>query len=237
MEPDATLPSPPLGDPADRLRRLIISGELAPAVRLTEPIVAERLGVSRTPAREAMQQLRMEGLLVEDGGGARPRMAVAPLDAAEARAVYEATGLLEGASARAAASWPASTRRALAEQLRALDDTFKSTVQRTPLDAEGLYAAHSAFHRALTQETANAVVRDLLRVLEPRRMRYEWFHGPLLRIAGHPFEPTYDEHHAIVDAVAIGTARDIEQAVRTNWNNAAGRLANAILAARAVVGG
>lgn len=221
---------------ADRLRALVVCGEFAPAMRLTEPVVAARLGVSRTPAREAMHQLQMEGLLVWDGGGARPRMAVAPLDADEARAVYEATGLLEGAGARAAAGWSSADRHTLAERLRLLDHAFREATRHAVLDAGSLFASHHAFHNALVEATADPVVRDLLRVLSPRRMRYEWFHGPLLRMAGHPFAPTYDEHHAIVEAIAEGTARDIEQAVRGNWSNAAERLARAIHGARAVVG-
>jgi DNA-binding GntR family transcriptional regulator len=238
----AQLPAPdadPTDQPptaADRLRHLIVTGDLAPAMRLTEPMVADRLGVSRTPAREAMHQLQMEGLLVGDGGGARPRMAVAPLDADEARAVYEATGLLEGAAARAAAAWPKARRQALARQLRHLDTAFQDTTRQALPDARALFASHHAFHEALVTATANRVTRELLRVLSPRRLRYEWFHGPLLRMAGQPFAPTYDEHQAIVTAIIDGTARDIEQSVRGNWSNAAARLAAAIHGARAVVG-
>ncbi|MCU0633752.1 MAG: GntR family transcriptional regulator [Gemmatimonadaceae bacterium] len=220
----------------DRLRTLIVTGVLAPASRVTEPEVAARLGVSRTPAREAMHQLQMEGLLVGDGGGARPRLAVAPLDAEEARAVYEATGLLEGAGARTVAEWAAGDRRALAQELRRLDTAFRKVTRHRVFDPGTLFAAHHAFHVALVDATADRVTRELLQVLSPRRMRYEWFHGPLLRMAGRPFAPTYDEHHAIVDAIADGTARDIEQVVRGNWSNAAQRLADAILGARAVVG-
>jgi len=84
----------------DRLRDLVVRGELAPSTRLTEPMVAERLGISRTPARQAMHRLQLEGLLVPDGGGERPRVAVAPLDADEATEVYRTTGMLESASAR-----------------------------------------------------------------------------------------------------------------------------------------
>ena len=231
------IPTPPdVADAYERLLDLVVRGVLAPGARLTEPMLGERLGLSRTPIREAMQRLFLEGLLVSAGGGARPRMGVAPLDREEAQAVYEATGLLEGAAARAVASWPAAKRAALAAALRRDDQAFHRAARVPDPDAGALFDTHHAFHQRLVHETANAVTQGLLRSLEPRRKRYEWFHGPLLQIAGLPFAPTYDEHDAIVRAVRGGTARDIEQSVRANWTNAAARLAEAITRARAVVG-
>jgi DNA-binding GntR family transcriptional regulator len=223
-------------DAYDRLLDLVVRGELAPGARVTEPMLGVRLGLSRTPIREAMQRLYLEGLLVGAGGGARPRMGVAPLDRDEAQAVYETTGLLEGAAGRIVATWPATRRTALAAALRRDDQAFQRTAQSANPDAAALYDTHHAFHQRIVRETANAVTQGLLRSLEPRLKRYEWFHGPLLQLAGLPFAPTYDEHGAIISAVRRGTARDIEQAIRTNWTNAAARLAEAITRARAVVG-
>lgn len=227
----------PAGDAFGRLLDLVVRGELAPGSRLTEPMLAERLGLSRTPIREAMQRLQLEGLLVHAGGGERPRMAVAPLDIDEARAVYQTTGLLEGAGARVVHTWPVTRRRALASALRLADQEFRTVSHERAPDPGMLFAKHHAFHQRLVDETATPVSRGLLQSLGPRLARYEWFHGPLLQLAGLPFAPTYDEHRAIVDAVRSGTADDVEQAVRTNWTNAAERLADAITRARAVIGG
>jgi DNA-binding GntR family transcriptional regulator len=232
--------SPPAGqgtaDAYDRLLALIVRGALAPATRLTEPMVVQRLGISRTPAREVMHRLRMEGLLVADGGGERPRVAVAPLDVEEARALYQTTGLLEGAGARVIADWAVRDRTALAVALRRLDALFRAATRAAAPDPESLFRAHHGFHQRLVEATATTVTRGLLESLQPRLARYEWFHGPLLTMAGLPFSPTYDEHDSIVDAVRNGTARQIESTIRTNWSNAAERLSHAILRARAVVG-
>ena len=57
------------------LRQAILKGELKPGERLLEIALAERLGVSRTPVREAMRKLEQEGLLTLSGGrgrGGRP---------------------------------------------------------------------------------------------------------------------------------------------------------------------
>ena len=94
--------SPP---PYLRLRSLIVRGTLAPGQAVSEATLATRLGVSRTPIRQAMHRLTAEGLLVVTGGGARPRMAVAPLDRDEARECYVAVGLLESSAARSVAGW------------------------------------------------------------------------------------------------------------------------------------
>jgi DNA-binding GntR family transcriptional regulator len=75
-----------------RLRRAIVEGELLPRERLIEVELAERLGVSRTPIREAMQRLAAEGLI-------QPRVrgwAVHEHTEAEIRQIYESRIALEG---------------------------------------------------------------------------------------------------------------------------------------------
>ena len=236
-EPDTQAEPGASGDAFARLLDLVVRGELAPGTRLTEPMLAERLSLSRTPIREAMQRLQLEGLLVHAGGGERPRMAVAPLDIDEARAVYQTTGLLEGAGARIVHTWHVARRRTIASALRVADQEFRAAARERAPDPGMLFAKHHAFHQRIVDETATPVARGLLQSLGPRLARYEWFHGPLLQLAGLPFAPTYDEHHAIVLAVRSGTAEEIESAIRANWTNAAERLAEAITRARAVIGG
>jgi DNA-binding GntR family transcriptional regulator len=226
----------PDADAYAQLLAQIVRGDLAPGLRLTEPMLAERLGLSRTPVREAMHRLQLEGLLVAAGGGSRPRMAVAPLDIDEARAVYQTTGLLEGAGARVLVEWPVARRRVLATALRIADQEFRGIAREPAPDPALLFEKHHAFHQRLVDGTATSVARALLHSLAPRLARYEWFHGPLLQVAGLPFTPTYDEHHAIVVAVRSGSADDVEVAIRTNWTNAAERLAEAITRARAAIG-
>ncbi|MBL0940712.1 MAG: GntR family transcriptional regulator [Gemmatimonadaceae bacterium] len=215
-------------DVYQRLLDLVVRGELVPGSRLTEPMVAERLDVSRTPAREAMHRLQLEGLLIPDGGGERPRVAVAPLDAPEAREVYRTTGLLESAAARAAADMPGSARSTLARSLARFDKAFRTEAARTDADATVLFTNHHGFHQLIAERCAGPVTQMLLQALHPRRARYEWFHAPLVQTAGQSFDRTYQEHDAIVEAIASGSASQIEQAVRRNWHKAADRLAAAI---------
>lgn len=232
----ATVAGESQADAYARLLELVVRGELPPGLRLTEPMLAERLQLSRTPVREAMQRLLLEGLLVPAGGGERPRMAVAPLDIDEARAVYQTAGLLEAAGARMLAAWPSARRRELAAALRTADREFRATTRGAAPDPGELFARHHQFHQLIIDNSATSVSRTLLLTLGPRLARYEWFHGPLLQLAGLPFSPTYDEHHDIVRTIRAGSADDIELAIRTNWSNAAERLAEALTRARAVIG-
>jgi DNA-binding GntR family transcriptional regulator len=210
-----------------RLRALLVRGALPAGARVGEDELAARLGVSRTPVREAMRRLQLEGLLVLDGGGARPRVAVAPLDVGEAREVYRAAGALEGTAARDVAALPADRRAALAAELSALDAAFAEAA-RDGGDADRLFALHHAFHARLADAGAGPVIRALLDALRPRLERYEFAHAPLLRRAGGGFATMHAEHRAIVDAVLGGDAVALERAVRANWENAAERLADAI---------
>src|SRR5215831_7980147 len=82
------------------LRELVFSGEIAPGDRLPEVELAERLGVSRTPLRMALQTLAHEGLLEALSGGGFVVRAFSRSDVSDA---IELRGVLEGTAARFAA--------------------------------------------------------------------------------------------------------------------------------------
>ena len=80
-----------------RLREMILRGELAPGERLAEVALAERLGVSRTPIRQALPALAREGLLAAAGRRGYVVRSFSPQDVIDA---IETRGLLEGLAAR-----------------------------------------------------------------------------------------------------------------------------------------
>ncbi|MEU7488603.1 GntR family transcriptional regulator [Streptomyces sp. NPDC042319] len=82
---------------ADELRQMIISGELQPGSSLSEMTLSENFGVSRTPIREALKQLQIEGLVQ-----VRPRVGtfVAVPSRREVTELFQMKELLEGAAAR-----------------------------------------------------------------------------------------------------------------------------------------
>src|SRR5213082_491994 len=97
-----------------RLRDLIVQGLLAPGSRIVETEIAARLGVSRTPVREALQRLQQEGFVMGTPGAQQSRLTVAPLTRADVHELLNIVGALEGLGAYEAASLDETRRRALA---------------------------------------------------------------------------------------------------------------------------
>jgi DNA-binding GntR family transcriptional regulator len=208
-----------------RLRDLIVRGRLAPGMPLIEAEVARHLGCSRTPIREALQRLRRDGLAVAAGGGARPRLIVAPMSRDAIDELYQAMGALEGVAARNIGRLAPPLRLALARRLAELHAEFRRTVSTRNTDWDALFERHDAFHRALQDAGAGPRIRALLDDLRPQVDRYEWLFAPL---TGPDFSATNIEHGTIVRAVRNGTAAAIERAVRANWFNGRTRLGAAI---------
>ena len=213
--------------PYERLRALIVSGRLPPGARIAEGPLAEWLGLSRTPVREALQRLRQQRLLVDVGGGAgvRVRLAVAPLVRDQMQELYGLAGALEAFAARGLAAWHERERGRLARELERVEDAFAAEAAKTPVDYDRLFETHDTFHRELTRHVIGPETAALLQTIRPHLDRYEWFYAPL---TGPDFTPTHAEHGAIVDALRAGHAQRLERAVRANWDNGAARLAPVI---------
>src|SRR5579859_5248954 len=108
-----------------RLRDFIVRGLLAPGSRIVETEIAERLGVSRTPVREALQRLQQEGYVLGSPGAQQSRLTVAPLTRDDVTELLNVVGALEGLGARAAASMTSAPRQALVRDLRTLNTEFQ----------------------------------------------------------------------------------------------------------------
>lgn len=146
-----------------RLRDLILSGELPPGERLSEPSVAERLGASRTPVRAALARLADEGLVeaVPSGG-----FAVKAFTEEEIHDAIELRGTLEGHAARLAAERGAPVA-VLIEMKKLIARMDAATTP--PMSEAGFtdYVALNAhFHELLVEAAGSAVVaRQIGRVV------------------------------------------------------------------------
>jgi DNA-binding GntR family transcriptional regulator len=186
------------------LRHAILSGSLAPGQRLSVPALALRLGVSRSPVREAVLALAAEGLAVETP---RRGVIVTDLGPEDADAIHEARGPLEGFAARLAAERGPS---ALSAQLQAILD--QQAVAVAANDENAFSQANEAFHAAIAEACGNMEMRRLLRSLQSRMAL------ALRRTAariGHR-QNALEEHHAIATAIAARNGDAAEAAMRAH---------------------
>jgi DNA-binding GntR family transcriptional regulator len=129
----------------ERLRDLVVSGSLAPGVRLGEIALAADLGVSRPTVREALRRLESHGLADSDGRSLR----VAALGPAELRSALLMRAALEGLHAELAARRAAGGELAPAA-LRRLHDLADAADAATAAgDADRAVAENRALHQAI----------------------------------------------------------------------------------------
>ena len=227
----------PLGSAADaphgsrpeqvytRLRDLIVQGLLAPGSRIVETEIASRLGVSRTPVREALQRLQQEGYVMGAPGAQQSRLTVAPLTKDDVYELLNIVGALEGMGARGAGLLPAERRKELGRELKELNTGFHRTGKEMPIDHGRLYDADQRFHRRIVESSAGPRLLALHDAVKPQAERYIRMYISML--TGDIRTSVY-EHELIIAAIEEGRADDAELAVQVNWRNAAGRLSKVI---------
>ena len=130
------------------LRELVFSGAVAPGERLPEVELAERLGVSRTPLRMALQTLAHEGLLEALAGGGFVVRAFSRADVSDA---IELRGVLEGTAARFAAERFESAQglAPLVDAATALEDVVRNIGRQQEDEIESYVTLNTAFHDGL----------------------------------------------------------------------------------------
>jgi DNA-binding GntR family transcriptional regulator len=208
-----------------RLRDLIVEGLLAPGSRIVETEIASRLGVSRTPVREALQRLQQEGYVMGSPAAQQARLTVAPLTRDDVYELLYIVGALEGMGARGAASIPAAERKTLARDLKALNADFFKAGKATPIDHGALYDVDDQFHRRIVEASAGPRLLALHDAVKPQAERYIRMYISMLTT---DIRVSVNEHDVIIAAIEEGRADDAEQAVQVNWRHAADRLSKVI---------
>lgn len=187
-----------LGDlVATEIRSAILSGALAPGERLKQENLAADLNVSRIPVREALRTLEAEGLIETTPGRGSRVVRITPEDATD---VLTVRGTLEGLAARLAA---ARVGKADVESLRGILEEGKEATAASDHGAAG--EAHTRFHLELARASGNDY---LYAELEAMPAKTEWITHSLLQSRG---DVSWEEHEAIVDAVARGEADRAEE--------------------------
>jgi len=141
------------------IRGLILAGDAPPGTPLREEALADIVGVSRTPIREALRRLEAELYAVRTPGG---RLVVANWDADDVAEIFALRAMLEGhAAARAARRMPADT---LAE-LRDCNARIEAAVAATPPDIALFLAENRRFHDLIIEAAGSARLSTMLAAL------------------------------------------------------------------------
>ena len=186
----------------DTLRNLIVQGKLAPLARLNERELCERLGVSRTPLREATRMLASEGLVeLLPNRGAR----VAAIDRENIRQTLEVMGALEALAAALACA--AASDDAIAA-VRVLHRQMVADYKRGDLDA--YFSRNQAIHLAMVAAGGNAVLATNYRMLNDRvrRVRY------MANLTKARWKEAVREHEEMLAALEARDANRLQQLVR-----------------------
>jgi DNA-binding GntR family transcriptional regulator len=202
---------------AETLEEEIIVGRLKSNERLTEEMVAERYGVSRSPVREALRLLERDGLVVRE---ARRGIWVAPMTQKDFDEVYTCRIPLEGLVARQAAE---SDNEAFKKELRNVQRQLEDTQARG--DVRSFFTADVRGSFMIYDLADNRTLRRLLQGLEKQALRYRF----------HAYEQnpdmiklSLDDTTRIFDAILAkdgAAAQSVtENLIREIWQNMRGEV-------------
>ena len=183
----------------------IEGGTYRPGDRLVESELAERLGVSRTPVREALQRLETQSMLTRDGRS----LIVASLDHNQLAELYVVRAELEGLAARLAA------KHATEEEIRVLQDMIEE--DRAHLgDPDALSRANRRFHKQIHLASHNRYLVQQLGLVH----RSMALLATTSLVAEGRGETALAEHEAIVTAIARGDEAAAQNALRAHISKA-----------------
>jgi DNA-binding GntR family transcriptional regulator len=172
----------------ERLRRAILHGELGPGEPLSQVKLAQELGVSRTPLREALRMLQREGLV---DGEPNKRISVAPFSIEDMEELYALRITVEALGVRLTVPLLSE------EELASLDGRLAQMAYFAEReDYERFSVPHGEFHAGLVAKAGPRIVQ-LLSQLSDHCERYRRLHTTQ---APHAWEQGAREHRAILDA-------------------------------------
>jgi DNA-binding GntR family transcriptional regulator len=186
----------------DRVRADIVHGALRPNQRLVEVDLAARLGVSRTPVRELLQRLTLEGLVQRNRWG----WVVHEHSPEEIRSIYEVRAALEGYAAFLAAG------RATPGELAALEALYPAGDDALALGPDAQVELNEQFHDGVIEAAGNERLAQLCRASR----QYYFNHRIASRYAPAETRESIEGHRRILAALAQGDGPEAEARARAH---------------------
>lgn len=174
------------------LRQLILDGTVPPGAMLSQVQLAQEIGVSRTPLREALRMLQEEGLVLAEYNH---RVRVADIDISELEFFYASRIMLEALAI--ALTVPHLTRDDFDKLTSILDQMHVASERH---DIEGWDEGNKQFHAVLSSHTGGQMREIILRSIEAG----ERYRRIKLQNLAHSWEVAEVEHKAIFEACQQG---------------------------------
>ncbi|MCU0569837.1 MAG: GntR family transcriptional regulator [Oculatellaceae cyanobacterium Prado106] len=197
------------------LRDWILRGDLQPGEKLRDKELAEQLGVSRTPIREALSKLESEGLIET---AANRWTKVAPITLTDAERIYPIIQKLEElALTLAFPQLSAQHLRTMQDANHQLESALQNQNSYTAVQAD------AAFHQVLIEAANNTELSTILDQLKVKysRIEFAYFSHADLLLA------SIAEHQAILTALQAKNLKAATQALTLNWQASIDRLKQA----------
>ncbi len=192
----------------EAIRDAIINGTLKPRERLMEIQMAEELGVSRTPIREALRKLELEGFIVMIP---RKGAFVADMTFKDIADIFEIRAALEGLAAALAAE------RITDEELEKMERHLVEKADAIARgDMERLVEVDTEFHESIYKASRNDRLQGIINNLREQIQR---FRATSLAYPGR-MKQSLDEHRAIVEAIHARDAALARQVTQEHIENA-----------------
>lgn len=202
------------------LRERILQGSLPPGTRLVEASLAQQLGTSRTPVREAIHRLEQEGLVRPAG---RRGVIVAGLDGADVQEIMGLREVLESHAAGLAAI------RITGTDLQALERVLRRAERAVRAgDLPSLLRWNTRFHDGIIAASGSRRLRDLINRLSEVILTYRQL---TLQVPGLP-ERSHQEHVAILEALRRRDQEVAETLMRAHIRGKARTLLEALQSGR-----
>jgi len=186
----------------DALEDAIVQGEFAPGQRLDESSLTERFGVSRTPVREALQQLaaiRLVEMIPKRGAF------VTRIGLPELVEMFEVMAELEGMCARLAA------RRITPQETEALKECLAKCEKAAEVgDSNAYYYENERFHACIYRASQNRFLEEQTRQLKTRLQPYRRLQ---LKVRNRVCR-SLEEHREIVQAILAGDESRAEACIK-----------------------
>jgi DNA-binding GntR family transcriptional regulator len=191
----------------DRLRDMIVQGDLAPGAKLNERVLGAALGTSRTPLREALKYLASEGLV-----GLLPNRGaiVAPLDRDRVKQMLAVMGALEALAGELACR---NASDADINEIRALH--FQMLAHHARRELAEYFRLNQQIHLKIVDAGGNAPLAEVYRSLNAhvRRARY------MANLSHERWDKAVREHEEILDALSRRDGVTLQRMLRDHLAN------------------